>query len=436
MISNSPVSFFGALIWLCLGCGVLPAQDDAEYDNAPISYSTAESKDAVAGVLAAWQRGEIVFSGDDKAVLGQLLKALHVPEASQLLVFSKTSLQIDHIRPDNPRALYFSDLVSVGWVPGGDIEIAVFSPGLGTVFYLLEPEVLRAPLPAAHEPPRDAFTRNGDCLRCHGGLFTDRVPGMFIRSVATGANGSPRFRLGSRVVTHETPLAERWGGYYVTGVPGSLRHLGNAYTGPDAELPEHGETRRELSEFFKTGRYLAGTSDIVALVVFEHQCTVLTALTKADFLCRQRFAQQRALQAELGETVADTPNELTARVYDAACQEVLDALLFYGEAVLPEDGLSGGDAFREAFEAQARRVDGRSLRDFQLATRLFKYRCSYMVHTEAFATLHGPLRQRVLDRLKGIMLSPEPEERYAYLRGSEREVIHRILSETVAGYGN
>ncbi len=408
------------------------AQSDAEYEKPPIAYSETPSRDAVAAMLEAQRRGEITFSGDDKAVLGQLLAALDIPVASQLLVFSKTSLQIDLIRPENPRALYFNDLVSVGWVPGGDFELAAFSPGLGAVFYRLAPDDLRARPP--QDQPLAMTARDQDCLRCHGGLFTSRVPGLFIRSVPTGQNGSPRFHLGSRVVDHTTPLEQRWGGYYVTGQPGGLAHLGNTFTGPDEARAAVGANRLQLAEFFDPGRYLTGTSDVVALMVIEHQTTVLTALTKADFQCRQRLAYQQAIQRDLGEPVTEAPNDVTLRVLEASVLDVLDALLFKDEAPLPEDGVTGGEAFREAFARRSRPVQGRSLRDFQLLNRLFKYRCSYLIESDAFATLHPPLRRRVLRRLHDVMTGRDADDRYAYLHASERDTIHRLLTARLPEY--
>lgn len=417
---------------LLLGGGTEPGHaQEQEYERPPISYSQTPSHDAVARLLEAWRRGEITFSGSDRDVLRQLLKALEVPLESQLLVFSKTSLQIDLIRPENPRALYFNDLVYIGWVPGGDFEVAAFSPGLGMVFYRLSPEELRA---APAEAALTTIERDQDCLRCHGGIFSDRVPGVFIRSVPTGANGSPRFHLGSRVVTHSTPLEERWGGYYVTGGPAALTHLGNAFTGPEDKQPALGLTKDDLSSFFDVSKYPATTSDIVALMVMEHQATVLTALTKADFQCRQRHAQQLALQREMGEAENPAPNELTLRVWQNAAQDVLDALLFKDEAPLPEDGIIGGDAFREAFARRARPLNGKSLRDFQLVSRLFKYRCSYLIESEAFASLFPPVRELVLARLRALMTASKPEARYGYLRPSEREVIHQLLTAHVPGY--
>ena len=70
--------------------------------------------------------------------LPSLLAALHIPVSSQVLVFSKTSLQRQHIAPDAPRALYFNDEVYVGTVQDGAVlEIAATDPRQGTIFYIL-----------------------------------------------------------------------------------------------------------------------------------------------------------------------------------------------------------------------------------------------------------------------------------------------------------
>lgn len=61
---------------------------------------------------------------------------LKVSPKSQMLVYSKTSLQRNCISPRTPRALYFNDDVYVGYCQGGDVlELSVVDPDLGTVLH-------------------------------------------------------------------------------------------------------------------------------------------------------------------------------------------------------------------------------------------------------------------------------------------------------------
>ena len=454
---NFPPLHLIAALLAVTGSGPAGAQEDYEYEKAPIRYSATEAHDATEVLMGRIERGELRFEGDDRTVLKQLLDAFGVPVESQVLVYSKTSLQIDNIRPKNPRSIFFSDHIYVGWVPGGIMELTAYAKGLGPTFYRVYPDALRqatklagvknllastAPPPKTAEmpplepekPPRP-FERDEDCLRCHGGIFTDRVPGTFIRSVATGEDGTPRLHLGSRVVDHTTPLEERWGGWYVSGANSPLRHRGNVFTPAESRSANEAETCADLSPFFDTKRYPVPTSDILALMVLEHQTSAANTLTKAHFQTRQRLAQQQAFQRDLGETVTDEPNDTTRRVIEASAREVIDALLYKNEVPLPEGGLSGSDAFRDAFKKGGRPAsDGRSLRDFQLLTRMFKYRCSFMIESPLFDDLPPVLKKEIFTRLRAILTGRDTDDRYAYLSGSERKAIHAILSETVAGY--
>jgi hypothetical protein len=103
-----------------------------------------------------------------------VLDALKVPVDSQALVFSQTSFQGPKIHIDNPRAIYFSDTVAVGWVRGGDIlEVAAQDPKQGVIFYALDQKEAATP----------QLTRNNECLACHLSWETLGVPGLTVQSV-------------------------------------------------------------------------------------------------------------------------------------------------------------------------------------------------------------------------------------------------------------
>lgn len=403
------------------------AQGVPDYEKPPVSYSATAPLDAVTALQRRLAAGEVVLAGSEREMLAALLRELRVPVASQVVVFSKTSLQRGRIRPSRPRVLYFSDTIYVGWVPGGLAEITAIDPRLGPIFYALD-------LPALRRGGAAKFDRDSECLSCHGGSFVRDIPGVFVRSVFPADTGEPLLRFGTLVVDDQTPFADRWGGWYVTGYRGVQPHRGNAFATEAADqLVFTPEVRRpdELSAFFDPAPYLAATSDVVALLVLEHQTAMQNALTRAAFSARRMIDYQKSLQRHFKEPESDEPAyDSVKSVFNGAVQEVVDRLLFRQEAVLP-DGVVGGVAFREAFAAGALRDgDGRSLREFDLSRRIFAHRCSYLIHSEMFAALPEPLLARIFARLQSALESRDPKDRYAYLPAGEKERIRAILLAT------
>ncbi|MBT5902370.1 MAG: hypothetical protein HOH58_09715, partial [Opitutaceae bacterium] len=193
---------------------------EENYENPPIAYSRTTPEDAITRLQNRLAETGMPDADDEKEILRLLLAELDVPISSQLLVFSRTSLQRDRISPTNPRAIYYSDTCYVGWVPGGLIEITAIDPQLGPTFYAIDPR----------KPARTRglkFERDSDCLRCHGGHFIRGIPGVFARSVFPDSTGEPIFKFGSTLVDYRTPFEERWGGWYVTSEHGRTQHRGN-----------------------------------------------------------------------------------------------------------------------------------------------------------------------------------------------------------------
>jgi hypothetical protein len=222
-LKSSPLTDFAGLVLLNLVVvvGVGSARGgQAAYELEPINYSSARAQDAIAKVQAQLDAGKAKLNHVARhGYLTSLLQILNIPESSQTLVFSKTSLQRDQISPQTPRALYFNDDVYVGWTRGGAaIEIASTDPKIGTVFYTLDQRPT--------EKPR--FVRQTDaCIQCHGTSMTGNVPGLLIRSVHTDPTGMPVLTAGTSLITQNSPLEDRWGGWYVTGTHGDMRHQGN-----------------------------------------------------------------------------------------------------------------------------------------------------------------------------------------------------------------
>src|SRR4051794_159831 len=237
--------------------------ETAAYDEPPIRYSEAQPHDPVARLKERMDKGEVRLDySSQRGYLKSLLRELKIPISSQTLVFSKTSFQRKHISPQNPRALYFDDDTYVGYVPGGDVvEIATTDPALGTIFYTLDQ---RPPESAA-----GALVRQTDnCLECHGGSMTRDIPGLLVRSTYPDSHGQPILSAGTFLTTQESPLKERWGGWYVTGLPADGGHLGNALfseqEGPEAKPAG-------TAEWKGMAAYLSPRSDPVGLLVLAHQ---------------------------------------------------------------------------------------------------------------------------------------------------------------------
>ena len=327
---------------LCLAAPASTAQTP-RYRGEPLHYE-AEAVDGPLERLA--QRlatGELELEEDPRhGVLPALLEALEVPVSSQSLVFSKTSFQDDWISPRTPRAVYFGDEVYVGAVPGAPlIEITSIDPRRGTVFYTL-------PRRASERRAALPVRRHGECLQCHESARTGGWPANLLRSVHTAADGHPILRAGALHVGHETPFEDRWGGWYVTGEHGSARHMGNAVVleGEERVDREVGANVTDLSGRFDVTRYLSPHSDLVALLVLEHQASMHNRITRAGYEARLALHRQRGTNRLLGEDPTKL-RESTQRVFEGLADDLVEYLLFRDEARLkgPRErdlGLPGG----------------------------------------------------------------------------------------------
>ena len=221
---------------------------------------------------------QLEHSGD-QGYLKSVLEHLKVSTESQVLVFSKTSLQDNKISPEKPRAIYFNDDTHVGYVRDGVIEIAAADADLGMAFYTLDPDRVERP----------KFVRQANrCLSCHGAARTKGVPGLLVRSVYPNLKGEPVVKAGSFLSSHRSPLSQRWGGWYVTGSHGDQQHLGNyrlAQENKPKSFDNHaGMNLSCLDACVDTRPYLSKHSDIVALMVLEHQIEAYNLLTHANFV--------------------------------------------------------------------------------------------------------------------------------------------------------
>ncbi|HWK51057.1 MAG TPA: hypothetical protein VNR40_14290, partial [Steroidobacter sp.] len=391
------------------------------FSDAPIFYRSEDIDDPVKRLQQQIEQGkaQLVYDAREHGYLKSVLKLLDVPISSQTLVFSKTSFQYPKIAPEHPRALYFNDDVYVGVVhQGKEIELVSFDARQGAIFYLLHEQQAETP----------AFERAElDCTQCHIAPSTRGVPGVMLRSVrptSTGtlASGAPTF-----ITDQESPLGERWGGWYATGKLASST-LANAVVAADAtgRLPQLVPPEKS----FDASAYLAPGSDEVALLVLAHQTQMHNLITLTNYKTRI------ALHA-LGKPGDGPLPEATRRQFERPAEQLLRYLLFSNEAPLP--GLDGkqlieASAFAREFAARGPRDSkGRSLRDFDLSTRTFRYPCSYLIYSEAFDALPEPSKSYVYDRLLQVLSGADQHEDFQSLSAHDRRAILEILLETKAG---
>jgi hypothetical protein len=122
--------------------------------------------------------------------------------------------------------------------------------------------------------------------------------------------------------------------------------------------------------------------------------------------------------------------DATARVREAA-SDLVDYLLFVDEAPFV-GAMQGSSGFAEWFVKQGPRdPQGRSLREFDLRRRLFKYPCSYMIYTPAFDALPPNAKEAVYSRLWDVLSGREKKQPYASrLPAADRQAIIQILRAT------
>lgn len=415
----------GMAVALVATSAVANAQSST-FEQPPIDYLNAPVNDPVTQLAGRIATGTTRLDFDDQqGYLLAVLKELDIPISSQTLVFSKTSLQLQRISPRRPRALYFNDDVYVGFCQNGDVlEFAATDPMQGAIFYTLDQSKADSP---------DFVRDRGSCLTCHASSRTQNVPGYLVRSVFADGSGYPILGSGTFNTDHTSPLNERWGGWYVTGTHGATKHMGNVlYDKADIrgnrELSDKGSNIRSLDSLVSTTAYPSPHSDLVALMVLEHQIQMHNAIAAANYETRQALHQSFQMN-ELLERGEGHISESAQRRIAAVAENVVRHLLMTGEIRLSEP-VAGTSGFAEEFAARGKRdSQGRSLRELDLQDRVFKYRCSYLIDSPAFDTLPDQVRTRIYDRLVDVLINGETSKDFQHLAEQDREVVAEILRE-------
>jgi hypothetical protein len=369
---------------------VVKQQGYIPFGQAPIDYQSEKLDDPVARLQRRLARGEAKLDFEPRhGYLRSVLRTLGIPESSQTLVFSKTSFQYPKISPEHPRALYFNDDVYVGQVhDGGALEFVSFDPMQGAIFYVLDE-------PQAKHP---RFERAiNDCVQCHVGGPTKNVPGVMLRSVTTNPSGTQKGGTPSFVTGHESPTAERWGGWFVTGSAGNQQHMGTAVGDLDLSA------------------YVTKTSDIVAHLVLAHQTQMHNLITQTNY--QTRLAQHAGAKA-------------ASRQWETPAEALVRYLLFANEAPLAAP-VHGDSPYAREFAAKGPRdPQGRSLRDFDLQRRIFRYPCSYLIYSEAFDAIPEPAKSYIWRRLLEVLGGRDQSSDFASLTTTDRQAVLEILATT------
>jgi hypothetical protein len=295
----------------------------------------------------------------------------------------------------------------------------------GPVFYTL----------ANRDPDATQFSRQTSrCLSCHDtfSLSGGGVPRFLFASTLVDTDGQSLNGMPGVDTTDQTPLSERWGGWYVTGNEGPPAHLGNILVEPRKAPKDIATVQRadlpKLASLFDTQPYIRDTSDIVALLVFEHQAYIHSLISRANF-------KSRTLIARLGRGAGPEAKwSQLPPTLQRAMQPMLDglvrAMLFVNAAPIT-DRIAGDSGFDQWFEKQGPRdKQGRSLRDLDLNGRLFRYRMSFLVYSAGFDGLPGCTRDYIYGRLLDIFSGRDQTDTFSYLGYSERRDLLEILTAT------
>lgn len=388
-----------------------------DIDAEPIKYSKTAPENPITRLQQKLDAGKAKLVRDDRfGYLQSLLRELKVPESSQTLVFSRTSLQRHRIGPKTPRAIYFSDDLYVGYCQDGAVlEISAVDPRLGTVFYTLDQK----------QADKPRLERGNNCLLCHASSHNQGMPGHLMLSSYFDRTGEAIRATPSYRTNQTSPFDERWGGWYVTGKSGNQAHLGNLID--KRREDKTGRNVTDLSGYFHTAAYPTGHSDIVALMVLAHQAEM------HNLIVRTGFETRIALQEEVADSAHKIPPAVTSSRIEKAVEPLVRYLLFAEEARLI-DKVEGTSGFAKEFAKMGPRDGkGRSLRDFDLEGRLFKYPCSYLIYSPAIDGLPPRAKDQVWLRLREVLTGKDTSQVFTHLTKADRRAILEILIATKPG---
>jgi hypothetical protein len=426
-----------------LSLAVLPAAADTDslrsstrYDveYPVIAYSGPATQNRIARLQRKLDSGEVKLEWEPKfGYLRALLKALEIDPDTQSLVFSRTSLQIEHISALTPRAVYFNDDTYVGYVQNTPlVEIAAIDAQRGAVFYAFDNRREMQPVKVERE--------GGRCLTCHDtySMMGGGVPRVMVMSSPIEDPSDTRTFTSAEEVDDRTPIELRWGGWYITGSTGTQTHFGNAALREERageRLRELQATRLNLAsvkDYFDTSTYLTDKSDVVALLVMEHQTGLQNLLTRVQYKVRtvmSRTSDANAASPAMPRTWNDIKSGDQKRVRQM--MEPLVSALFFQQAAPFAHRVEGSSGFAQRFSRSGPRDrKGRSLYELDLQTRLQRYPLSYQIYSEQFDALPRYAQDYVNRRIVEVLQGRDTSGISARIPAADRAAIAEILIDT------
>lgn len=402
---------------------------DSEYPG--VAYSEAATENRIYRLQKALESGEVKLEWEPRnGYLLSLLKALEIDVDSQTLVFSRTSLQIEHISPQTPRAVYFNDDTYVGYVQNSVlIELTAMDADKGAVFYGFENR-------REYEP--EFMREGGRCLTCHDtySMGGGGVPRVMVLSSPVDHPSDERRITAGHDVDDSTPFGVRWGGWYVTGSMGKRTHLGNLALREGRggeklrELSEHSHNIEDLSPYLDLNRFPSGKSDVVALTVLEHQTRLHNQITRVDYKIRTVLERDTEVQSSgaLRSWADISPNDHTRL---RQMMEPLIRTLFLYDAAPFEDRMTGSSGFAERFQTLGPfDSKGRSLRELDLVNGLFKYPLSFTIYSDQFDSLPEYALEYINGRIVEVLKGTDTTGISKKLSAEQRQAITEILIDT------
>ena len=191
---------------------------------------------------------------------------------------------------------------------------------------------------------------------------------------------------------HRTPMEDRWGGWYVTGTQVPAKHLGNV---PVLHVPTsyvRANTAPSLataSGAFDTSAYLTPHSDVVALMVLNHQTRMSNLLTRLGW--QARIALHGGCE--------------TRRVTAGSSRHGVRACRLHVVRGRGANGVSREGRVRLYSRISVKgpaRQEGTFAARPGFTRRLLRYPCSYMIYNDAFDALPSAAKGLVYERMWGI----------------------------------
>jgi hypothetical protein len=152
-------------------------------------------------------------------------------------------------------------------------------------------------------------------------------------------------------------------------------------------------------------------------------------ITRVGYETAMTLESQAAFNQAYHQPIGELSDSARHRI-DSAVDQLVEYMLFLDEARL-DTSIKGTSGFAEAFQqAGPRDRKGRSLHDFDLTRRMFRFPLSYMIYSEAFDGMPVAARERIYRRLFDVLTERDKSPRYARLSKDDRRAIFEILRDT------